>query len=100
MLTLPTCLGRGALIPRQGWGTTWDIPLEQDQPIQPTHGKKLLKWINEDRRRGSDVQETLYAISDIFADTNNLEKKYGVVITPKDVVSHGSDLILSKETNQ
>lgn len=97
MLTVLNCLGRGALIARQGWGKTWDIPLEQNQPKQPNHGKKLQKWIDEDRSRGSDVQETLYAISDIFADTNNLEKKYGVVITQKKAVSHGSNLTLSRE---
>ena len=97
MLTVPICLGRGALIARQGWGKTWDIPLEQNQPKQPNHGKKLQRWIDEDRSRGSDVQETLYAISEIFADTDNLEKKYGVVITQKEPVSHSSNLIFSKE---
>ena len=96
MLTVPTFLGRGALIARQGWGKTWDIPLEKNQPKRPNHGKKLQKWIDEDRRGGSDVQETLYAISDIFADTNNLKEKYGVFITQKDAVSHGSNPILSK----
>lgn len=94
MLAVPTCLGRGTLIARQGWGRTWDIPLEENQP---SHGKKLQKWIEEYPEGGSDVQETLYAISDIFADTNNLEKKYGVAITQEDAVSHGSNLILSKE---
>ena len=97
MPTVPTCSGRGALITRQGWGKTWDVPLEQNEPKQPNHGKKLQKWIDEDPRRGSDVQETLYAISDIFADTNNLENKYGVVITQKNAVSHSSNLILSKK---
>ena len=92
--TVPTCSGRGALIARQGWGKTWDVPLEQNEP---NHGKKLQKWIDEDPRRVSDVQETLYAISDIFADTKNLEEKYGVVITQKNAVSHGCNLILSKD---
>ena len=97
MLTVPTCLGRSALISRQGWGKTWDIPLEQNQPKQPNHSRKLQKWIDEDRRRGSDVQEMLYAISNIFASTDTLEKQYGIVITQKSAVGHSSNLILGKE---
>ena len=64
---------------------------------EPNHGKKLRRWIEEDPERGSNVQETLCAISDIFADTTNLENKYVVVVERRDEVSHGGNPMLSKE---
>ena len=96
ILTVPIRLGRGALIIRQGWGKTWDIPLDENEPRD---SKKLLRWIEEYPERGSDVQEILYAISNIFADIGNLEKKYGVVIKKKSAVSHGFNPILGTGIN-
>ena len=49
-------------------------------------GKKLHTWIQANRRLGQDVLDTLSDISDVFIDTAELEKKYGVVLKQGDPV--------------
>ena len=66
------------------WGRTWDIPIEKG-PHEPS--PKFLKWIGEYPERGAEIQFTLCAISDVFADTSTLEDKYGISLKKPSAVS-------------
>ena len=66
------------------WGTCWEIPLEG---AARKKSQKLQNWIAKNPLLGEDTLDTLSAISDVFADTTNLEKKYGITAKRRDAVS-------------
>ena len=69
----------------QAWGYTWGINV--DSSSSATQVTKLEQWVKAYPELGIDVLDTLSAISDLFADTTTLEKRYGIVLKKKNPVS-------------
>ena len=69
---------------QQAWGTIWEIPVNFNP--EGKRPSKLQRWIETYPQSGKDVLFILSAISDIFADTSSLVKKYGITLSRRDPV--------------
>ena len=71
------------MLDTQVWGITWEISTKKEP-------SKLQRWIEIYPESGMDVLFILSAVSDVFADTLSLEKKYGITLKQRHPVNSES----------
>lgn len=72
----------------QAWGEIWEIPFDD---ADRRRGDKFRTWIESHPQLGVHAFRIVSAISDVLADTKNLERKYGIVLRKKDPVCHPNE---------
>ncbi|KAL8759096.1 MAG: hypothetical protein Q9184_003721 [Pyrenodesmia sp. 2 TL-2023] len=69
----------------QAWGEIWEIPFDD---ADRRRGDKFRTWFENHPELGKNVFRKISAISDVLADTKDLEKKYGIVLKRKNPVCY------------